>query len=172
MVTRPQQPGSGVDSHVPFTVVNSFGECEKERDMNEFRNVRVRVKNGMYFFSKKELPIVPVSCRNEDEKILYDTEKVATQCAESVLLFMEENEERKSPNIRKSSFYQQLVRGIDDPVLNGNDQDVWTSFDKPTEVKTYFIVPSQKPISFGHKLNISYDCTVIIGGCSFIVIRR
>ena len=103
--------------------------------MNEFRNVRVRVKNGMYFFSKKELPVVQVSCRSEDEKILYDTEKVATQCAESVLLFMEENEERKSPNIRKSSFYQQLVRGIDDPVLNGNDQDVWTSFDKPTEVK-------------------------------------
>ena len=102
--------------------------------MNEFRNVRVRVKNGMYFFSKKELPVAQVSCRSEDEKILYDTEKVATQCAESVLLFMEENEERKSPNIRKSSFYQQLVLGIDDPVLNGNDQDVWTSFDKPTEV--------------------------------------
>merc|ERR1712136_687357 len=77
---------------------------EKERDMNEFRNVRVRVKNGMYFFSKKELPVAQVSCRSEDEKILYDTEKVATQCAESVLLFMEENEERKSPNIRKSSF--------------------------------------------------------------------
>ena len=85
--------------------------------MNEFRNVRVRVKNGMYFFSKKELPVAQVSCRSEDEKILYDTEKVATQCAESVLLFMEENEERKSPNIRKSSFYQELVRGIDDPVL-------------------------------------------------------
>merc|ERR1712131_185429 len=113
---------------------NSFGECAKERDMNEFRNVRVRVKNGMYFFSKKESPVATISWRNEDEKILYDTQKVATQCAESVLLFMEENEERKSPNIRKSSFYQELVRGIDDPVLNGNDQDVWTSFDKPTEV--------------------------------------
>ena len=103
--------------------------------MNEFRNVRVRVKNGMYFFSKKESPVATISYRNEDEKILYDTQKVATQCAESVLLFMEENEERKSPNIRKSSFYQELVRGIDDPVLNGNDQDVWTSFDKPTEVE-------------------------------------
>ena len=128
------QPGSGVDSHVVYRSEFKVGKCEKERDMNEFRNVRVRVKNGMYFFSKKELH--PVSCKNnEDEKILCDTQKVATQCAESVLLFMEENEERKSPNIRKSSFYQQLVRGIDDPVLNGNDQDVWTSFEKPTEVK-------------------------------------
>merc|ERR1712147_171446 len=105
-----------------------------DADFYKKRNVRVRVKNGMYFFSKTEMPVASVRCKNEDEKILFDTQKVATQCAESVLLFMEENEEIKSPNIRKSSFYQQLVRGIDDPVLNGNDQDVWTSFDKPTEV--------------------------------------
>merc|ERR1711962_233027 len=119
----------------------------QERDMNEFRNVRVRVKNGMYFFSKtiNDRTEAINTRNNEDrtenrtqdpiEKLLYDTQKVAIQCAESVLVFIEgDGEERNSPKIRKSSFYQELVRGIDDPVLNGNDQDVWTRFDKPTEL--------------------------------------
>ena len=99
----------------------------------QLRNVHVRVKNGCYFFTpqnKKEK-------KDDDEQILIETRKVALECAELILSTSQTDEDDicTQRQVRRSSFYNQLVEGIDDPELNGNDKKVWTSFDKPIEVR-------------------------------------